>query len=150
MRYSRRHTCLIGVIAVLAPLAVPSAGTPVLKEIMQGLRADTSEIGDGLLIDDFARVASAADKIASHPQIPPQQVALVAAELGAEMPAFKQFDTVVHDLSLSIANAARDEDRARAISEYHRMLDGCFACHAAYRERVAAVLANMPANTQNQ
>jgi len=147
----RSFTCLICFIGILAPLVVPSAGIPALKEIMQGLWTDTSELAEGLLIDDFAQVADAADKIAGHPQIPPEQVRLVAAELGAEMTVFKQFDTAVHELSLSIARAARNEDRALAISELHRMLDGCFACHAAYRERVAAaLLADMPANSQDQ
>lgn len=148
--YKRSFTRLICLIAILAPVVVPSAGMPVLKEIMQGLRTDTNELADGLLIDDFAQVADAANQIASHPEIPPEQVRLVGTELGAEMPVFKQFDTAVHELSLSIARAARNEDRALAISEFHRMLDGCFACHAAYRERVAAVLANTPSNTQDQ
>jgi hypothetical protein len=117
-----------------------TAASPELKEIMQGLRDDTVEIADGLLTDDFERVARGAAGIASHAQIPPEQVKLVAAELGAEMPTFKQFDISVHELSLSIAAAAEKKDRNQASADFHRMLDGCLACHATYKDRVSTVL----------
>ncbi len=111
-----------------------------LKEIMQGLRNNLAVIADGLLTDDFEKIAQGADAIADHPQIPPGQVQLVAAELGSEMPAFKQLDTLVHDLSLEISAAATAHDRDDALSAYQRVLEGCLACHSAYKERVAAIL----------
>ncbi len=126
---------LISIIAMSATAAEPN-----LKLIMQGLRDDVVEITDGLLTDDFARVAQGAVRIANHPRIPPDQIQLVAAELGTEMAAFKQIDTSVHELSLSIAAAAEAKDRARAIADYQRMLSGCLACHVAYKDRVGTVL----------
>ena len=89
-----------------------------LKEIMQGLRDDVVEITDGVLTDDFTKVADAALRIANHARIPPDQIQLVAAELGTEMAAFKQIDTSVRDLSLSIAAAAEEQDGDRAIADY--------------------------------
>jgi hypothetical protein len=44
------------------------------------------------------------------------------------MAAFKQFDSLVHDLSLSINSAALEKDRSRAIADYQQMLNGCMAC----------------------
>jgi hypothetical protein len=126
---------LISIIALSA-----AAADTNLKVIMQGLRDDVVEITDGLLTDDFTKIAQAAARIANHARIPPDQIQLVAAELGTEMAAFKQIDTSVHELSLSIAAAAEDKDRDRAIADYQRMLSGCFACHAAYKDRVGAVL----------
>jgi hypothetical protein len=117
-----------------------TAAEPNLKVIMQGLRDDVAEIADGLLTDDFTKVAHGAVRIANHARIPDEQVQLVAAELGTEMATFKQFDKSVHDLSLSIAAAAEEKDRNKAIAVYQRMLTGCFACHAAYKDRVGAVL----------
>lgn len=127
---------------ILVPvLALSEAATETdLKEIMQGLRDDSVAILDALLVDDFDAVAVAANGIANHARIPGAQVQLVARELGPEMPAFKQFDHQVHDLSLSIMAAAKEQDRARAIADYQHMLDGCMACHAAYKERVSKVL----------
>ncbi len=133
------HFLIVISISFIAVSA--SASDTDLKEIMQGLRDDVVEITDGLLTDDFTKVAQAAARIANHARIPPDQIQLVAAELGTEMAAFKQIDTSVHDLSLSIAAAAEDKDRDRAIADYQRMLSGCFACHAAYKDRVGTVLA---------
>jgi len=139
MREKIQLFVLLSVSVVTGALSA-TAAEPNLKEIMQGLRNDTVEIADGLFLDDFTRVEEAALRIANHDRIPPEQVQLVAAELGAEMPAFKQFDMSVHDLALSIAAAAKAADRDRAIEDYQSMLNGCLGCHAAYRVRVAAVL----------
>lgn len=125
----------LGVAVITATAAEPS-----LKEIMQELRDNLVQITDGLLTDDFDRVAQGAAGIAHHPPIPATQVQLIADELGPEMAAFKQFDETVHQLSLSITAAAEKRDRDRAIADYRRMLDGCLACHAAYKDRITIVL----------
>ncbi len=125
---------------ILAPAIAVTTETTTLKEIMQGLRDNLVEISDGLLTDDFEQVAHGATAIAEHPQIPAAQVQLVATELGPEMPAFKQIDMLVHDLSLEIGVAARALDRDSAISGYQQLLEGCFGCHETFKERVTAVL----------
>ena len=134
--------------AVLVLLLVPAIAltgeATSLKEIMQGLRDNLVEISDGLLVDDFEQISRGALGIAEHPRIPPEQVQLVAGELGEEMPAFKRLDTLVHDLALEIDVAARARDRNAAISGFTQMLDSCFACHATYKDRVAAVLQEEP------
>jgi mono/diheme cytochrome c family protein len=121
-----------------------AAETTALQEIMQGLRNNLAEIADGLLTDDFEQVARGATAIAEHPQIPPAEIQLVAATLGPEMPAFKQLDMRVHDLSLEIHAASKALDRDAAIAGYQQMLEGCLACHHSYKERVAAVLSQAP------
>lgn len=130
-------------IVLIMSIAIADTGTePDLKQIMQGLRNDAVSILDGLLIDDFDAVAEASARIAGHPQIPASQVALVAAELGSEMAAFKQFDTLVHDLSLTIGAAAKERNRGQAVAAHRQMIDACLACHVSYRQRVADVLAD--------
>ena len=133
---------LLYVIFILFSLcaSADSATDTDLKTIMQDLRSDAALILDGLLIDDYDAIANAALKIADHPKIPPGQVALVVAELGSEMAAFKQFDTAVHDLSLAIQSAALEKDRGRAIASYQQMVGACLACHASFRQRVSTVL----------
>jgi hypothetical protein len=131
-------------LAVFTLLLVPTAAlageTTTLQGIMQGLRDNLVEISDGLLNDDFEMVGRGASAIANHPRIPPEQVQLVAKELGQEMPAFKQLDTLVHDLAVQIGAAAESEDRAATVAGYGDMINGCLACHDSYKERVAAVL----------
>lgn len=135
-------------VAILAFVIAPATAEPdegtTLKEIMQGLRNNLVDITDGLLTDDYEQVALGASAIAGHPRIPPPQVQLVAAELGSEMAAFKQLDTLVHDLSLEIKAAAAASDRVAAEAGYQQMIGGCFACHRNYKDRVAAVLNQVP------
>ena len=130
----------IALVLLLVPAVTLSEETTTLQAIMQGLRDNLVEITDGLLNEDFELVERGASAIANHPRISPGQVQLVANELGKEMPAFKQFDSRVHDLSVQISAAARSGDRAAAISGFGDMLNACFDCHDAYKDRVAAIL----------
>jgi cytochrome c553 len=56
------------------------------------------------------------------------------------MAAFKQFDMQVHDLAVEIGAAARAGDSAAAMDRFQAMIAGCFGCHVAYKDRLAAVL----------
>lgn len=132
-------SCLSVLVTAAGAQQAPEAS---LKAIMQELRNDTVLIMDAMLVDDLAAVADAAVRIADHPRIPPDQVSLVAAELGSEMAAFKQFDTLVHDLSVAMRDAAENGDRVRAQKHFQDMIAGCLGCHAAYRPRVMSVLTN--------
>jgi cytochrome c556 len=130
---------LVFPLTALAATAEP-VPEPELKEIMQGLRDDVFVIADGMFTDDMDRIAQGAAGIAHHPSIPNEQVQRVAAELGPEMPAFKQFDQQVHELSVSIISAADSQDRDRVSADFQQLINGCLACHTSYKERVANVL----------
>lgn len=136
----KKRLILITALAVVALPGTAVTSDTTLKTIMQEMRLNFLDISDGFLLDDFEKIAEGALAIAEHPRIPPEQVQRVAGELGAEMPVFKNFDVQVHELSLEIYKAAKDRDRAAAVTAYQGMVAACFACHAAYRERVAAVL----------
>ena len=136
-----RPLCMLLVLLLSAGAAADANTESNLKTIMQTMQSDAALIVEGLLVEDFDTVENAALRIADHPRIPPAQVARVATELGAEMPAFKQFDTRVHDLALYIAAAARRADANAVAADYKAMLDGCLGCHALFRERVSGVLA---------
>ena len=157
------HAILVTIITLtFSTLTVSaSAAEPSLKQIMQGLRDNLIEITDGLLIDDFDRIElfsngaefadldfdrieQGANGIAQHPQIAPPQVKRVAKELGSEMPQFKQFDVQVHNLSLSIAAAAREKNSDVVWAEYQPLVSGCLGCHEAFKDRVSEVLARVP------
>jgi hypothetical protein len=132
---------VLGIYLMVTVAVAQEESVTSLKTIMQGLRDDTVLILDAILVDDFTSVAEAAVRISDHPRIPPEQIALVAAELGSEMNAFKQFDTAVHDLSVSLREAAEEDDPVRVRRAFQDMISGCLGCHAAYRQRVMSVLA---------
>ena len=138
---SHARSLIALVILILSATAYSDVSGDInLKSIMQDLQSDSALIVEGLMVGNFEIIDDAATRIADHPRIPPPQVALVAAELGSEMPNFKQLDTLVHDLALSISAAAREADTASITDNYKKMLEGCLACHASYRQRVARVL----------
>jgi cytochrome c556 len=134
-----RKTFVLIAMLLLPTLAVTNESV-TLQAIMQGLGDNLAEIADGLMADDFELVEYGATSIANHPRIPPEQVQIVARELGDEMAAFKQFDKQVHDLAVEIAAAAQAGDSAAAMGKFQAMIDGCFNCHVAYKDRVAEVL----------
>jgi cytochrome c556 len=136
----KKRLLLATALAVVALPGTAVTSDTTLKTIMQEMRLNFLDISDGFLLDDFEKIAEGALAIAEHPRIPPEQVQRVAGELGAEMPVFKNFDVQVHELSLEIYKAAKDRDRAAAVTAYQGMVAACFDCHAAYRERVAAAL----------
>jgi len=136
----KKRIALLACLAVMALPMMASTDEITLKAIMQELRQNFLDVSDGFLLEDFDKVAEGALAIAEHPRIPPEQVQLVAEELGAEMPVFKNFDVQVHELSLELYKAAKERDRSTAVAAYQGMVAACFDCHSAFRERVAAAL----------
>jgi hypothetical protein len=129
-----------GLAVTLLPAAALAAEPMTLKAIMTELRQNFLDVSDGFLLDDFDKIAEGAIAIAEHPRIPAPQAKLVADELGAEKPVFKNFDVEVHELSLEIYKAAKEGDRVAARAAYLGMISACIDCHTAYRERVGAAL----------
>ena len=119
-------------------LADSELSEPSLIGIMQGLEKNLAEVAHGLWVQDSDLVQEAAARIADHPKIPEHQLVAIKAELGSEMPAFAQFDQVVHSAAVELTEAV---DLAKMFEIYSRMEQGCFSCHAVYQERVSRVLA---------
>jgi len=138
---SYKTLLVITTILAFSNLTVPaSADDPSLKEIMQALRDNLTEVTDGLLMNDFDRIERGAEGIAQHPQIAPTQVKRVAEELGPEMPRFKQYDVQVHNLSLSIVAAAKAKNSEAVWADYQQVLSGCLGCHTSFKDRVSEAL----------
>ncbi len=150
MTTKKRPVVFTNLVLMLIPVAGSADDSMPLFEIMQGLRDDTVQISDGLLTDSFEQIAQATDAIANHPKVSADDAQRVAAELGEEMPTFKALDTLVHDLALQISAAARAQDRAAVLADYQQMFEGCIACHDAYKDRVAAALAQGAESASDQ
>jgi len=111
-----------------------------LRLIMQGLLEDTQQIAAGIFLQDFSKIALAANKIAHHPAPGMVTKTKLIASLGPKMGQFKQFDSVVHDTAIVIATAANEEDMTAAMTAYHQLIDGCQACHSEFKQRVTKIL----------
>ena len=113
-----------------------------LVDIMRGLETDLAEVAHGLWTQERQTVKSAAMRIAEHPKVTPDQLAAIKEELGSEMGSFAQFDGIVHDTSIELADAVDAEMGIQELFEiYHRIEVGCISCHATFQTRVSDMLA---------
>lgn len=107
---------------------------------MAGLAQDMSRINTGLWHEDFGLVREGASSIANHPKIPSDQIAKIKKELGEDFQNFVRFDKNVHGTATELVSAAEARDWSDVLTKYTELRDGCFGCHAAYRERLRPVL----------
>ena len=112
-----------------------------LREIMRGLETDLAAVAHGIWIGDHEVVRTAANRIAEHPRVIPEQVAVIQAALGDEFPAFVQQDKAVHDAALELVEAV---DSSRTTSElfgiFAGVQQGCMSCHSGFQARVVEAL----------
>lgn len=120
----------------------PGAAVLPLKETMRGLEADMTGVLGALWIDDASGVAAAARRVADHPRVPPEEMALIQGTLGEAFAAFVGFDQAVHGAAVSLSErAAAGAPAAELLAEVTRIQEGCVGCHTAFRPRVSAALA---------
>lgn len=111
-----------------------------LKQIMQQLGHDYSDLNHAILMSDFDGAAKSAHAIAYHDKPAKAQLKRVVSGLGTEMPAFKKADKLVHDLAISIEEAALSKNMSLLIERQSKMLSACVACHTSYRSKVIDLL----------
>lgn len=122
--------------------AAEPASDGSLKQIMQQLGKDYSNLSHAILIEDFVGAAEAAQAIADHDKPALGQRMKVFGELGSEMSAFKSADKKVHDLALSVEEAAKAKDMPLLIKYHAQMLTACMSCHTPYRSKIVNLQAN--------
>lgn len=120
--------------------SAPRAALPTLFAIMLQLQGDMDQVSHGLWTESFDTIAAAAQAIADHPKIPQEEAATIAEVLGSDMARFKELDTRVHDLSVELAEAARDGDMETILALDSAIRQGCIECHTAFRERLRSEL----------
>ena len=105
-----------------------------LGSIMVGLGDDMTAASQALWLDDMAALATAADSIASHPHVSPEERTRIQGALGADFAGFVKADKVVHDSAARLADAARAKDSAAVLTALAEVQTGCVACHSEFRD----------------
>jgi len=113
-----------------------TAAAPSLREIMVVLAQDAAQLNDAIWIEDYDTVAAAADNIAGHPNVSPEQRIEFQDALGPEFADFVKSDQRVHNLALQLAEAGRGQDMDQVLSGYAELQRECVACHTAFRDRL--------------
>lgn len=116
--------------------ATTRAALPTLFSIMLGLQGDMSRLSRGLWVERHDSIAAAAQAIADHPAIPPEEAQKIAGVLGDDMARFQALDQTVHDLAIRIVEAARAQDTEGVLDADASLRAGCVECHTAFRTRL--------------
>ncbi len=129
---------LLVVVTVAAMTITPRAALPELRPIILDMLENLGEIDDigaALSVDDFGRVAEAAQSLQSrasamkvHGEAPPGLDKQHA-------PAWDVFLTAQETTALAVLTAANDENGDAVMRGVEAMFrDSCLACHAVFRE----------------
>lgn len=109
---------------------------PGLFSIMVGLQEDMARVSRGLWLERFDTIAAAAQDVADHPRVPPEEFERISGVLGKDMSRFGGMDMEVHDLAVRLAEAAREEDLEAVLSAQAELRRACVACHSTFRQRL--------------
>ncbi len=112
------------------------AALPSLFSLMLGLQGDLDGISHGLWTESYDSIAAAAQRVADHPRVTPEDASMIAGILGADMARFQALDGNVHDLSVELAEHARARDFQAILDTEARLRAGCVECHTTFRDRL--------------
>ena len=121
-------------------VAPPDTLTRPLRLLMVGLGQDMSRVNDGIWHEDFRMIQQAADAIANHPRISPEEMVAIKNALGNRFAMFVGHDRMVHDTATRLATAATQESMIDVMRYHSELTQFCVACHTNYRAEVRSAL----------
>ncbi len=107
-----------------------------LQTIMRLIYMDIQTINEGIYTENFALIEQGAAAINEHPPLSDETTALVKKTLGDRMPAFGQYDKLVHDTADSLKNAAANHNMENVLGKYQIIQKGCVSCHQSFRNEI--------------
>jgi cytochrome c556 len=122
--------------ATWAAVALAQEG-PGFKEIMQGLAEDMNRLNAAIFAEDFDAIERSAAAIAHHPRPSPQERQRLMDAVGRDVELFRSIDQSVHGGAEEMADAARVGDMDGVLRFHGQVMQGCVACHAEFRPRLA-------------
>lgn len=113
--------------------------SPLLK-IMTDLGEAMNRFNDGLFKEDYVAIAKAAEDVAAHPQVLPEEMEKISKTLGKDMAKFKQWDMTAHESAASAAKAAKEKKMDGVLKFQEKTMNACISCHTQFRKRVKDAL----------
>tara|TARA_R110001592_G_scaffold193977_4_gene441346 strand:- start:2578 stop:3033 length:456 start_codon:yes stop_codon:yes gene_type:complete len=110
------------------------------KQVMQALLSDTKMITQGIILEDFSLVESAAQGIINHPKPAMSQRKKLMKALRSKVATFKDFDKVVHGGAIKIKQAAKEKNMVVIVAEYQKLILGCQSCHSTFKASLTIAL----------
>lgn len=103
---------------------------------MRLLMLDVHSINEGIYTHNYDLIESGAAAVNGHASLSDDSRTLVQQTLGDRMPAFVEFDNLVHFYADSIREAARDHNMERVLNHYRIMEQGCVNCHTSFQDEI--------------
>ncbi|OOG24114.1 hypothetical protein B1C78_09310 [Thioalkalivibrio denitrificans] len=132
---SVRRTALALVAASWLAGAAAQEG-PTFKEIMVGLGEDMNHLNAAIFAEDFEAIERYAAAIAHHPRPSPAERQRLMDAVGPRIELFQSIDRSVHGGAAEMADAARVGDMDGVLRYHARVMQGCVACHSAFRDQL--------------
>lgn len=110
-----------------------------LVVIMRQLSSDLTAFSNALWLEDYQEMTARAASIADHPGMTAEEVQRIQTELGPGMDDFLEADEAVHQASVRMQEAARDQQLDAILDNLAEVQRGCVACHSRFRERLRTV-----------
>ncbi|ODS90964.1 MAG: hypothetical protein ABS45_15195 [Comamonas sp. SCN 65-56] len=116
-----------------------SASEPlVLRSVMVQMQADTQAAADAIARQDWASVASHADRLAHHAEPPALEKVRILSWLLTDAMTFRNYDLQVKAAAAELATAAQHKDTTAASRDLARMQQSCDGCHNSFRAQFLA------------
>jgi cytochrome c556 len=136
-RVSAPVTALCAALLALAVLPAARADEETkpmaLQGVMKQLGRDVQAVTAAISLEDWARVAELAPKIANHEQPPVMEKIRILTWLGTDAGKFRGFDGQVHDAATAMGDAAGRGDGQAVIGAFAQLQQSCLGCHQNYR-----------------
>jgi cytochrome c556 len=133
---SRLAAALITTLLCLTITTPSQAEEQTLKETMRGLLINTQAIVEGVMREDYAKIASMAEAIAFHQSPSPSKRMAILNELGMESMTFTLFDDGLRKHATKLKKAAEQRDQEEVMETLADMMQSCTNCHNSYRKRL--------------
>jgi len=110
-----------------------------IKDLMQELLRGMAAIQEGILMDDYTKIATNAEAIVYHRGPNADARLAISNELGIEVPTFQILNDSVRRKARTLKQAAEDNDQKDVLNAYNELTKACTRCHNNYRKRLRRI-----------
>lgn len=135
-RSPRPFVLLMAALPLLLAAVTARAADPPFRETMLGLLRSSQGAVEGIMREDYARVAAMAEAIAFHEGPSPNRRMAIFNELGIEAMSFTLLDDDLRTKARALKKAAEGRDQKAVIGRFGEVMQSCANCHNSYRKRL--------------
>ncbi len=130
------HQYIISILLCLLFASPVHSNDMDIRDLMRTLLHNMQQVQEGLLIDDYPKIATNAEAIIYHRGPSPDARLAISNELGMEARTFQILNDNVRRKARLLKRAAEKFDQEASLDAYTELTEACTNCHNAYRKRL--------------